>query len=225
MQLSLSSPEKLSRQPRTIVITCAEASACDASWTSLLRDRALVLRSHGGAVNDAARAALPGLLAAGAIERVVVLGHVGCAACGSAEPRQNTAVLAAWYRLAPAVRTLARERTVGLEPEAFDARLDTLVQLANLEGCAELHSALRDGRVSARAAVYDPRNGTVALFDGTRFTPIDAAAFARLIAGPEPEKTIERSKGRRTPCSHDGTISASTIWTVASPLSTTCGRR
>ena len=188
MQLSLSAAEnrplqsKQPVQPKTIVIACAEASACESTWKSLLRERAVVLRNQGGQVSAATRAALSELIGARPIERVMVLGHVGCVAHGAAEPMQNTAALTAWHRLAPAVRRLTRERAVGLPTEDFVARLDTLVQLANLEGCATLHAALRRGDVSAHAAVCDARSGTFALFDGVRFNPIDAVRFADLIA-------------------------------------------
>ena len=90
--------------------------------------------------------------------------------------------LAAWYRLAPAARTLARERAAGqLSAECFGAKLDTLVRLANLESVHELHTALRRGAVEVRAVVHDASSGRSELFDGTRFKPIDDAALADLI--------------------------------------------
>ena len=171
---------------RTVLIACAEPSACDSSWKAWLHDHAVVVRNPGGDVAAGVRGALAELLRAHTIERVIVLGHRGCAASGAAapEPLQNTATLAAWYRLMPAVGGLARERAAGtIDEEGFRTRLAALVQLANLEGCAELHTARRRGEVEAHAAVYDAESGAFELFDGTRFAPIGRAELARLVAG------------------------------------------
>ena len=158
MQLSSSTSEEMPRVPHTIVLGCAD--------------------DEGG---DELAAALQGTRP---VERIVVLGPTARCARGDSpsEPMQNTAAIAAWYRLAPAARALARERAAGqLSTESFRAKLDTLVRLANLEACHELCAALRRGAVEVRAVVHDAGSGRSELFDGTRFKPIDDGELADLI--------------------------------------------
>jgi hypothetical protein len=169
----------------TIILGCAEDNAWERARRSTLREHAVVLRSHDGEATGGLDEAVAALLRTRPIERIVVLGHTGCSARGetASELMQDTAAIAAWYRLAPAARVLTQERTAGrLGEESFRAKLDALVRLANLESCAELHAALRRGAVEVHALVCDGTFGRSELLDGTRFRAIDDAEIARLIS-------------------------------------------
>lgn len=171
---------------RTLVVACAEANAYDPTWRETLHRHALVIRPQGGDVAGDAASLVAAALCAHPIERVLVLGHLGCRARagGRSELTPNTAAVAAFHRYADAACSLVRGRARGeLSSEHAGEKLDVLVRLANLEACAELHGALRSGAISAHGLVYDPATREVELFDGAGFRRASWAEIQRMISG------------------------------------------
>jgi carbonic anhydrase len=170
----------------TLVITCAEEDAYDPAWWEMLHRHALVLRIGGGDVLADSASLVAAALRAHPIERVIVLGHLGCRVQNHArvELASNTAAVAAFRRYAEAACSLVKRRARGeLAPDEAGEKLDLLVHLANLEGCAELHAVLSSGAVHVYAAMYRPATREVELFEGAGFRRLEQSEFGRLITG------------------------------------------